>query len=461
MRARLSLTARLTALFTLTSVVVLVGLGVIVASAIDRHFKELDRYTLQDKVMLVQRIATQSASLDDLRARLDDVLYSHEGLSVQLARGGDPLYANANGGFRFPERPPQASGTAEPQGVVAWHEGVHEYRSLRAEVRAPRLADGPLQMQVALDTRHHMHFMTDLLGSLTLYLGLATAVSCLLGWWVARSGLAPLRAMKARAQAVTAHKLDQRMPVESVPVELADLAVTLNEMLTRLQADFQRLSDFSSDLAHELRTPINNLMTETQVSLSQPRSAQEYREILESNAEEFQRLARIVSDMLFLAKAEHGLVLPSREPIDVREEALALCDFYEALAEERGVRLEVAGDGRIEGDRLMLRRALSNLLSNALRYTPRGGRTVVEVAAQGADTCVSVENTGPEIPSDFLPRVFDRFARADKARSHGDADGAGLGLAITRAIAVAHGGQISAESAGGRTRFTLRFPGRP
>jgi two-component system heavy metal sensor histidine kinase CusS len=287
---------------------------------------------------------------------------------------------------------------------------------------------------------------------------LAALLSGLLGWWVARTGLAPLRTMKARARAVTAHRLDERMPAEAVPIEMADLADSLNDMLGRLQNDFQRLSEFSSDLAHELRTPISNLMTQTQVALTQPRNADTYRDILASNAEEFQRLARMVSDMLLLAKAEHGLLLPSTEDISLAAEAQALFDFYEALADEKGVSLYLTGEGHVAGDRLMLRRAISNLLSNALRYTPTQGQVRIEIGATGELVTLSVENTGAVISPELLPHLFDRFFRADKSRAHPETDGAGLGLSITRAIVQAHGGTASVSSSDGKTRFTLAFP---
>lgn len=201
-------------------------------------------------------------------------------------------------------------------------------------------------------------------------------------------------------------------------MEMADLATTLNEMLRRLKEEFDRLSEFSSDLAHELRTPINNLMTQTQVTLSQARSSEEYQDILASNAEEYQRLARMVADMLFLAKADHGLILPSTERIAVHDEAQALFDFYEALAEEKQVRLQLVGAAEIVGDRLMLRRALSNLLSNAIRYTPPGEQVVVDIQGDLHGTTVDVVNTGPSIDAQMIPRLFDRFfGRTSRASS--------------------------------------------
>lgn len=317
-----------------------------------------------------------------------------------------------------------------------------------------------LQVLIAADTKHHTQFLNGLRSSLTLYVTAAIIVCGLLSWFAARQGLAPLREMKSRAAVVTSQKLSERMPVEAVPVEMADLAQELNRMLDRLQDDFQRLTDFSSDLAHELRTPISNLLTQTQVALATKRDAATYRDILASNAEEFQRLARMVSDMLFLAKTERGVDLPHKERFSARQEVQALLEFYEAVAEEKHIQFKLDGNGNVDGDRLMFRRAMSNLLSNALRYTPDAGDITISISTAEHATSVTVENTGQDIDPKILPRLFDRFYRADPSRAHPDSDGSGLGLAITRAIAQAHGGSVMAKSSHGQTRFTLRFPHR-
>ena len=191
--------------------------------------------------------------------------------------------------------------------------------------------------------------------------------------------------------------------------------------MARLEEAFRRLSEFSSDLAHELRTPISNLLTQTEVSLSQPREAGVYRDILASNSEELQRLARMVADMLFLAKAEHSLVLPTRERVDLGTEVRALFEYYEALADEGGVHLQCIGTGEVVGDRLMIRRAIGNLLSNALRYTARGEAVTVSVRPVSGAIELAVENPGEAIPADRLPHLFDRFFRADRSRHPGDA----------------------------------------
>lgn len=441
---RLTLTARLTALYTLVSATVLLGLGGLTVLAVQAHFDELDQATLRDKVHLIQELGSTSASLPEFTARLHDVMHSHHGLAVTV-RNADGIL------FRSESMHADGGGAALPPA---------HWQTVQDTLPSPEPGGGTLSVQAALDPIHHTHFMGRFQLILWAYVALATLASGLLGWLAARNGLSPLRAMKARAQVVSAHRLDERMPVDAVPVELADLAQSLNDMLLRLQTDFERLSAFSSDLAHELRTPISNLLTETQVTLSQKRMADDYRNTLASNSEELQRLARMVSDMLFLAKTEHGLALPHPEAIALDTEVAALADFYEALAADKCLQLVTEGAAQMEGDRLMVRRALSNLLSNAIRHAPAHGQVCIAIRStpQGAE--VSVGNQGEAIAPDVLPRLFDRFYRADTARRHPASDGAGLGLAITRAIMQAHGGTVSASSEHGINRFTLVFPGR-
>lgn len=456
---RWSLTTRLTVLYALVAASVLLGMAALISGLVDRHFVALDRDTLRDKIHLIQDIVAKAESEADLQSRLEDAVQHHQGLGVRVAQhSGAVLYASA--ALPFPSA--VVSAPPAPDGALAtWQDGARSYRALQAQAPSDAFPGPALQVWVAVDTVHHAHFIASLHRLLWVYAAAAALLSGVLGWWAARLGLAPLRAMQARAQAVTAHKLDERMPADQVPVEWAGLAQSLNDMLERLQTDFQRLQAFSSDLAHELRTPISNLLTQTQVALAHPRSASDYRDILASNAEEFQRLARMVSDMLLLARAEHGLLLPQPEAIALHDEVQALLEFYEALAEEKHISLQASGQGQLQGDRLMLRRAVSNLLSNALRYTPPGGSVTVALVQQGQQLQLHITNTGVEIAPADLPRLFDRFYRADAARSHPDSEGAGLGLAITKAIVQAHGGTVAVRSSEGSTCFSLLFVLRP
>ncbi|ACM33642.1 heavy metal sensor histidine kinase [[Acidovorax] ebreus] len=453
---RLPLTQRLTLFFTVVAATVVLGLGVLFLVETGRHFVTLDRIALRDKQHLIEEVLRNADSKQDARWRLGDALGYHHGLYALVKDAQGELVFQSQG---FPPDA-QSAPTGPARGSESfgtWKLGGSIFHTLRFEA-APAYSQTTLRVLIATDTDHHAQFLRDLRRDLALYVAAAIVVCGFLSWLAARQGLAPLREMRSRAAAVTSQKLSERMPVQAVPVEMADLAQELNRMLDRLQEDFQRLTDFSSDLAHELRTPISNLLTQTQVALASKRDAATYRDILASNAEEFQRLARMVADMLFLAKTERGVDLPHKERFSARQDALALLEFYEAVAEEKRIRLRLEGDGDMEGDRLMFRRAVSNLLSNALRYTPEAGTITVHIADTADSTVVSVVNTGSEIDPKMLPRLFDRFYRADPARAHPDSEGSGLGLAITRAIAEAHGGCVTVTSSHGRTCFALVFP---
>ena len=302
--------------------------------------------------------------------------------------------------------------------------------------------------------------MASFLRTLWLFVASAAALTGILGWAAARRGLAPLRAMREQAQVVTAQQLSHRLPVESVPVELAELAQSLNDMLARLEEAFRRLSDFSSDIAHELRTPVSNLMTETHVALSRPRSADDYRSILESNAEEFEHMARMISDMLLLAKAENGLAAQNLETVNLAEEVRALFDYYDAVAEEKGLRLILEGDAEVSADRLKLRRALGNLLSNAVRHSAVETTLRVRISTSPDAVSICMENTGDGIAQEYWERVFDRFFRVDPSRQR-SSEGTGLGLAIAKSIVVAHSGTISVTSFDNVTAFTIKLPRAP
>ncbi|MEY5099906.1 MAG: hypothetical protein RJA36_2625 [Pseudomonadota bacterium] len=454
--APLSLTSRLTLFFTMVAAAVVLGLGLLFLHALDRHFLELDRSVLGDKQHLIEDILADASSLDDMRWRLAEALGHHQGLYVRVQdQQGRTVFQSE--GFRPPAHAGAALSRKGGQAPEAWKHGAREFHAINFQLRT---ANHPaaFDIAIAVDTDHHTQFQAELRRSLALYAVMATLVSGLLGWLAAHQGMAPLRAMKSRAAGVSGQRLEGRMPVEAVPVEMADLAQELNRMLDRLQADFRRLSEFSSDLAHELRTPISNLLTQTQVTLSSRRDADTYRDILASNAEELQRLGRMVADMLFLAKTERGVDLPHKERFSAAHEVQALLDFHEVVAEEKQISLGMRGDGSIQGDRLMFRRAVSNLLSNALRHAPQGGEVAVDIAETAQGIVVTVENSGQQIDPLVLPRLFDRFYRADPARTHPESDGAGLGLAITRAIVEAHGGTATASSEPGRTGFSLLFP---
>jgi two-component system heavy metal sensor histidine kinase CusS len=342
-----------------------------------------------------------------------------------------------------------------PPEVATWKHDGHSFRGAMVNVDTPYPDSPRVIVAVAISIDHHVAFFDAFRRNLWFSIALCILVTTVLGWVAAAKGLARIREMTGVAQSISASRLHDRLDIETLPPELVDLAVAFNGMLARLEDSFRRLSDFSSDLAHELQTPLSNVMTQTHVALSRPRTAEEYREVLYSSLEEGERLARTISDMLYLAKADHGQVIPTRERIDLAREVSELFEFYDAFVEERRVTLECAGEGSVDGDRLMLRRAIGNLLSNAVGHTTPGGHVKISIGAGDAGTVrLAVENSGETIPPEHLPRLFDRFYRVDPARQR-SSGGAGLGLAITRSIVIAHGGFISVTSEGGLTRFEM------
>jgi two-component system heavy metal sensor histidine kinase CusS len=324
-------------------------------------------------------------------------------------------------------------------------------------MRAVSIPVDGLTVVLAVNTLHHDHFMASFRALMWVYVAVAILLSGLLGWWVTRRGLRPLLPIIAKASHINAAQLNDRIPTKDVPVELEPLARTLNQMLERLEHDFARLSGFSSDLAHEIRTPLSNMLIQSQVTLSKNRSVDQYQETLLSMVEELERLASTVSDMLYLAKTENHLEIPNQSSVALEAEALELLTFYELLAEEKFVTLKVTGEGTVMGDRLMIRRAISNLLSNAIRHAEAHTHIGIEIDHTAQVTTLSVANVGETIPLPIQSRIFDRFFRSDQARTHPGLEGAGLGLAITQAIMQAHGGTISVSSAQGHTVFTLSF----
>lgn len=442
---RLSLTSRLALLFAACTAVVSLIAGVLFDRASEAHFIELDQQQLDSKLVALRSTLQGVDSADAFAQRKAQ-------LRVELSRQPDLTLRVTAAGQRWLDDAPNVSLPDAP-GLHSLQNAGTDYRVYNAPLKADQ-PDSP-QLSLMLDITHHQHFLQRMQHLIWLTVGLSALATALLGAWAARSGLRPLRRMSEVAAGVSAHSLTQRLPQQHMPVELAELAQAFNAMLGRLDNAFQRLSAFSADIAHELRTPLSNLLTQTQVILTQPRPLEDYREALHSNLEELQWMAQLVNDMLYLAKADHGLLMPKREPLALADEVDALLEFFAVLAEDGQISLVREGTAITTGDRGMLRRALSNLLDNALRFTPPGGEVRVRIED---GVRLSVENTGDGIPAELLPRLFDRFYRADPARHEGSSEHAGLGLAITQSIVRAHGGRIYCESGTGWTRFVIELP---
>jgi two-component system heavy metal sensor histidine kinase CusS len=289
----------------------------------------------------------------------------------------------------------------------------------------------------------------------------AVLITALLAWWVSSRGLAPLRKMADRVAGITPDTLSARLDIKNTPTELQSLAMSFNAMLDRLSTGYERLLQFSADLAHEVRTPIGVLIGQTQVTLAHTRNESEYKSVLESNLEELERLGRIAQNILFLAQADHERQDIERTPLNIREQLETIATYFEGLADERNLNFEVHAEGEMVANAIMSRRAISNVVVNAVRYAEAG--TTIRLAgsedAQGA--LIVIGNQGMPVAPDNLARLFDRFYRGDTARSE-FTESSGLGLSIVQAIMRLHGGSAAVScSADGWIEFTLRFAAAP
>lgn len=457
-----SIVRHLTLLFGGMSCAGFLGLGLYLSSAIESHFEALDREILESAIGHVRYVldtGTDRDLLHDLHARMDRMMIGHGRVSIFVTSdAGVPLAADS--AISFPKKETAAAfqrTTVTHPALFTWEKDDHSYRGLAALVSRNGAAHQRLRVAAALNIDQHARFMALFSGAMWVAVAGAIAVSILLGFVVVRRGMNPVRVLARQMRAVSSHRLEQRVAVESLPVELTELGEAFNSMLAKLDDSFRRLSEFSADIAHELRTPLSNLLTQTQVMLSKDRSVEAYRNVLASNAEELERLSRMVSDMLFLAKTDNGAAITVREPIDLGREVHDLFEFYEALAGEVSVGLSLSGELTVIGDRSMLRRALNNLISNAIRYTPPSGTVSVRLSASDGAGIVRVINPGDPIADSVRTRLFERFYRADASRLR-DSDGAGLGLAIVKAIAYAHGGGVGVDSSSEGNIFSFWIP---
>jgi len=319
-----------------------------------------------------------------------------------------------------------------------------------------------ITVQMAVDATNHYALLESYRRRMMVALVATLILAAWVGYRIARRGLEPVERIGETLRRIHSSTLYERLDPSGLPVELSLLATTCNEMLDGLEESFAKLSRFSADIAHELRTPINNLRGEVEVALARPRSAEEYRSVLGSCLEESQRLAKLIASLLFLARAEGAAVQARKQPLDLAGEIAAVAEFYEALATEAGVAfvVDTARDLVVPVDRSLFQSALGNLVENALAATPRGGRVSIRAAREGEQVRIDVADTGRGIPAENIPHVFDRLYRADPSRTGtGASGGAGLGLAIVKSIATLHGGTVSirSETSTGTTA-TLRLP---
>jgi two-component system heavy metal sensor histidine kinase CusS len=521
MRGR-SLAATLALAFGVTTLAVFVLIGSFLYLALEKQIKAQDDLDIVLAARHARRLAEELAASKGIREhsdRLTSVVLGNEAMSMEVFGPDGRMAIEHNAGETFatqsgaassaasaisnaPEASVALSGASETDAASDFHDpgetaeagGVETIAALPPLTRIPAAAritdvdignwtgrNGAPIRGILADARLHdgdtatvliARNMSDRWRLLDRYrdkLHLAGAagviLAMLLSYLLIRAALRPLRDIAASAGLVTVNRLNTRITVARVPSELEALVNALNAMLERVDHGFQRLSRFTADLAHDMRTPISNMRGAAEVALARPRSTDEYESLLASNLEECDRLSRMIENVLFLARAEHPQFVKHMRAFDAGQELTRIAEYFEGIADDANVRVQVTGAATLTADLELFRRAVSNLLANAIRYTPSGGEIALEVRASADAVRVTVSNQGQPIAAEHLERIFDRFYRVDPSRSslpssgmsQGSTGSTGLGLAIVRTIMELHGGTVHAESDAQSTRFVLTF----
>ena len=425
-----------------------------------------DDLQFEDNDFLVERLASLRSMIardPDTSFILKDQLPADNStqhtrylLRVQDAAGRTIVESSGMSGLPAALFPPPAA-TVDKIGHGTKYQGADSRYYLLNSAWARGFGDPHFRLvQLALEITDEEALMAKYLLKMGMSVSIGLLLAAALGVLITRKGLQPIQKMATTVAQITEADLHQRIRSGVWPKELGQLTLALDAMLARLEESFARLSEFSANLAHELRTPINNLRGEAEVALSRARSNEEYRRIIESSIEEFDRLSRMVGDILFLARPDHDFV---PHLMDAREEMETLAEYYRNLADELQIAITIRGTGTVSADQHLFQRALGNIISNALHYTPAGGHVTVTIhPPKDGWVDIAIDDDGMGVAACELPRVFDRFYRSPQARLRHN-QGSGLGLAIVRSIMALHGGDVTICSEPGRgTVVNLRFP---
>ncbi|WP_129781408.1 heavy metal sensor histidine kinase [Peristeroidobacter soli] len=444
---KLSISKRLAAMFAVASFVMLAVLSIAMHGLLKRELERHQSNELHARWTMYKPIVVRNDDVEHwqyVRQKFDNSISENNRVSLWV-QGGDPHFVYGSPLTDEQRHSMGANGFGQVR--LPGHEAPLKTYSAEVEAHGERPA---VLLTVGIDSTPFV----ETLQAFTVGLIALTVVGALgaagLGYYIAGVGLRPVERLSREAQALSPGYLSRRLQTDTLAPELSELADSFNGALSRLETAYQQLEAFNADVAHELRTPLGNLIGQTQVTLSRERSLTELKEALHSNLEDLERLRAIVNDMLFLARADRGERAPNRVEVSIAQEVAHAVEYLEFIFEEAGVKVRIEGDAQASIETSLFRRAVTNLLQNAVQHAPRGAEIVVFVLQQPGAIRVSVQNTGPGIAREHLSRLFDRFYRVDSSRS-GSRENHGLGLAIVRAVATMHGGTVFAESESGAT----------
>ena len=452
-----SIAWRMAAMFGLTAAIVFTGVAVALYCVLAESVRGQIRAELQFHQTLLAPFIDAKTGIADWPA----VPRKLDGMTLEVGRvrywveSSDPAYAYGRAAAADGR---DKSGQPLVDGFGFIKEGAHpKIWGVLVQTIAAREDRPELKFAVALDATAYMHTKESFTRVLQLASALGIGLVALLGYWIARQGLFPVRRLSAQANALPRNDPRQRLDIAGLPTEILELAQSFNNALERREAAWRQLEGFNADTAHELRTPLTNLIGQTQVALVHPRSAEELQDLLASNLEELERMSSIVNDMLFLSRADNGQRAAELDKVSLKVETAKTADYLEDAFIQKALTVKINGDSVVCVDKRLFHRAIGNLLSNCVQYAEPGSDVTVSIDEEATHVRVSVSNRGASIPVDQQSRLFERFYRGDAARTRSGVHH-GLGLSIVRAISTMHGGEVFVRSADGINTFgfTLR-----
>jgi len=461
---RWSITARLMSLYTLSAFIILCMTNAVLYSKLVKKLELENELYITGEIDILKAMLRGPNSEKEFAREIE--LEHNERKSIKhyvriLDEKGhilmeDPQMVYVIPPAMFPS-PKQDNVIARERIKYRTHDGrLYSLQALRTDING--FGGKGKELQVAMDVSDFDVFLAGYREELISMLVLGVLSSALAGYVLSRRGLRPLLLITQTAQQITASHLNERINPEQWPNELFSLAVAFDSMLDRLEAAIESLSHYSANLAHELRTPINNLMIEADIALSRPRVPEEYQKVIGSSMEEYARISCVIDSLLFLARTDNAQTNLNLALLDVRKEIEDIAEFYSAVADDGGIDIICTGGGRLNADPELFRQAVSNLLSNAINYTPPQGNIVISVLQNDNQAVeVAVSDSGCGIAPEYLPLIFDRFYRVPSIKQH-EVHGSGLGLAIVKSIMTLHGGVVDVQSELARgTSVTLKF----
>ncbi|WP_460409911.1 MULTISPECIES: heavy metal sensor histidine kinase [unclassified Pseudomonas] len=449
-----SIALRLSGMFTLVALLVFLLIGGALYQQVDKGLGLLPEAELDARYSVLESALNRFGTPEHwvkINAKLK--LLGEEDKRIRFwVVSGDP-------GYEYGQ--PDAAIRAFAQGPLGMHDlqlpgQPYPLKVLLTELPAKDQRP-PLRFMIGIDTETFHETQHNLLIALIGLAIVGVLMASALGYWVARIGLKPLIKLSHEAQRLAPPLRAGRLRLSPLPPELEQFVDSFNSTLERVEQAYSRLESFNADVAHELRSPLTNLIGQTQVALTRGRSAEHYFEVLQSNLEELERLRSIINDMLFLASADQGNKATKLTSTSLADEVATTLEYLDFILEDAQVEVHVSGDALVQIEVAHLRRALINLLSNAVQHTGAGQVIEVRIEVEAHQVSIGVANPGSPIASEHLPRLFERFYRVDASRSN-SGNNHGLGLAIVKAIALMHGGDVFVRSDRGMNTFGIYLP---